>query len=132
MASAGISALVFGRLFDRYGLPVLAISTLLAALFTPLVFYGGLLAAIVGMLLWGIGLGAHESILRAALAAMAPPERRASAYGLFNMVYGVTWFAGSVALGWLYDRTLLGLVAFSMITQLGAVPLFLSLNRIRR
>jgi predicted MFS family arabinose efflux permease len=128
-ASAGLSALAFGRLFDRRGLPILAVSTFVAAFFTPLVFLGGLYAAIAGMLLWGIGLGAHESILRAAIAAMVPAGKRASAYGLFNMVYGIAWFAGSAVLGWLYDTSRSSLVVFSLVLQFAAIPLFLSLHR---
>lgn len=131
MLSAAVSALLFGHLFDRYGLSILAVSTLLAALFAPLVFLGGLTMAIVGMVLWGIGMGAHESIMRAAVGAMSAPDKRASAYGLFNTVYGITWFLGSVLLGWAYDYSLVLLVAISLLLQLAAVPMFIALRRPR-
>jgi MFS family permease len=125
MISAAASALVFGRLFDRHGLSVLAVSTLIAAVFAPLVFFGGAALAIPGMVLWGAGMGAHESIMRAAVAGMAAPDKRASAYGVFNAVYGVTWFLGSVLLGFAYDYSLFLLVGLSLLLQLAAVPLFL-------
>ena len=43
-------------------------------LFAPLVFFGGFYPALAGMALWGVGMGAQESILRAAIAGMVPPD----------------------------------------------------------
>ena len=56
----------------------------------------------VGVLLWGLGLGVHESVMPAAVAAMIPAERRAGAYGVFTTIFGVAWFLGSALQGWLY------------------------------
>jgi MFS family permease len=120
------AALVFGRLFDRVGIPALALATLLSAFFAPLAFFGGRTAVVIGIVLWGIGLGSQESIMRAAIAEMVGADRRATAYGILNTAYGVCWFLGSLALGVLYDHTIKGLVAFSIICQLVAIPLFLA------
>ncbi|HET7307410.1 MAG TPA: MFS transporter [Gammaproteobacteria bacterium] len=128
MVVDGAAALLFGRLFDRLGLPLLAAITAVAWLFAPLVFFGGFYAALAGMVLWGIGMGAQESIMRAAVAEMAPPQRRGSAYGLFNAGFGIAWFCGSFLMGFLYDQSIIALVAFSALTQLAAVPLFLRLR----
>lgn len=124
MAVDGAAALVFGRWFDRVGLPLLAGITAIAWLFAPLVFFGGFDAAIAGMVLWGIGMSAQESIMRAAIADMVPIERRGSAYGLFNAGFGIAWFCGSFLMGFLYDHSLIALVTFSALAQLAAVPLF--------
>ncbi len=129
MGVDAFSALGFGRLFDRLGLLTLSGAALLSAFFAPLVFLGNLPLAAVGMVLWGIGLGAQESILRAAVAEMAPLERRGFAYGVFNTAYGVFWFAGSVLIGALYDRSLAGVVAFSMAAQCLSIPIFFSLRK---
>ena len=130
MGVDALAALAFGRLFDRFGLPVLAVSSILSAGFAPLVFQGGTEAsAMAGMVLWGIGMGAQESILRAAIAGMIPADRRGEAYGMFNAAYGLSWFVGSVVMGWLYDRNIPLLVGFSIAAQLLAVPLFLLLAR---
>jgi predicted MFS family arabinose efflux permease len=75
------------------------------------------------MVLWGIGMGAQESILKAVVAGMVPPERRGSAYGIFNTGYGVAWFLGSALMGVLYDRSLVALVVFSVVMQLAAIPM---------
>jgi MFS family permease len=129
MATDAVAALVLGRLYDRVGLAVVAFATLASAAAAPLVFLGGLGAAAAGMALWGIGLGAQESIVRAAVAGMAPAERRGTAYGLFNAVYGIAWFGGSVLLGVLYDRSLPALVGVAVALQLVAVPVLLALGR---
>ena len=129
MAVDGAAALVFGRWFDRRGLRVLAAATVFSALFAPLAFFGGFAGAIAGAVLWGIGMGAQESIMRAAVAALTPAERRGTAYGLFNTCFGVSWFAGSALMGALYDLSIPALVAFSVAAQLAALPLFFASRR---
>ena len=129
MGMGGIGSLIFGRLFDRVGIAVLVPLTLLSALFAPLVFLGGFWAALVGVALWGLGMGVHESIIPAAVALMVPVQRRASAYGLFTAGYGVFWFLGSAALGILYGVSLPALIAFSLVAELAAIPLFFVVRR---
>lgn len=125
MGVDAVAAIVVGRAFDRRGLPVLAAAVLLSAFFGPLVFLGGLPAAVIGMALWGVGMGAQESIMRAYIAEMVGPDRRGAAYGTFNAGFGVFWFLGSALMGWLYDMSVPALVAFSMAAQLAAIPLIL-------
>ena len=129
MGSVAIAALIFGRLFDRKGIPVVIIAVLLSSIFAPLVFLGGFYLSLAGMALWGVGMGAHESVMRAAVAGMAPRDRRASAYGIFNTGYGVFWFLGSALIGILYDFSIPFLIAFSMAAQLASVPLLLMVKR---
>ncbi|MGB9793149.1 MAG: MFS transporter [Thermacetogeniaceae bacterium] len=122
MGVDAVAALLFGRLFDRLGVITLLISTFLSSLFAPLVFLGGRQAAAAGMILWGIGMAAQESVLRAAISEMVPSDRRGSAYGIFNTGYGVFWFLGSILMGALYDRSLPAMVGFSIAAQLAAIP----------
>lgn len=131
MAVDALAALAFGRLFDRLGLAVLAGVAFVSAFFAPLVFWGGFSLALAGMALWGIGMGAQESILRAAVARMAPADRRGTAYGIFNTGYGLFWFLGSALMGFLYDFSLPALIIFSVAAQLVAVPLFWYVRRAR-
>lgn len=130
MGVDAIAALIFGRLFDKVGVSIMIVVALLSALFAPLVFFGGFYAALVGMALWGIGLGAQESIMRAAVAIMSPVEKRGVAYGAFNTIYGVCWFLGSVLMGLLYDISIVYLVVFSMVMQLSSIPLFFVIRKI--
>lgn len=131
MGVDALAALLFGRLFDRRGFPVLMAAALLSSLFAPFVFLGGFYAALAGMVLWGIGMGAQESIMRAAVAGMVPANKRGSAYGVFNAGFGVFWFLGSAAMGWLYDVSIPVLIAFSVGTQLASVPLLFMAGRFR-
>jgi predicted MFS family arabinose efflux permease len=129
MAVSGAGSLVFGRLFDRFGLRVLVVLTLVSAAFAPLVFLGGFSLALLGAALWGLGVGVHESIIPAAVTRMVQPERRASAFGLFTAGYGVAWFLGSAAIGLLYERAVGAAIAFCLVTELAAVPLFVWVAR---
>jgi predicted MFS family arabinose efflux permease len=129
MGVSGTGSLAFGRLFDRFGISVLVPLTLLSALFAPLVFLGGFWAALGGAALWGLGMGVHESIIPAAVGPMVPPERRASAYGLFTAGYGLFWFLGSALMGVLYDTSINSLIVFSVVMQLASIPLFLVVRK---
>ncbi len=129
MGVDALAALVFGHLFDRAGLSVLVAAALLSSLFAPLVFLGGFSVALAGVALWGVGMGAQESVMRAAVAEMIPPARRGTAYGLFNTGYGVFWFLGSALMGVLYDRSVPALIAFSVVAQLASVPLLLLVGK---
>ena len=126
MAVDAISALICGRLFDRKGIQVMAWVAALGSLFAPLVFLGGSGMALLGMAIWGVGMGAQESILKAAVAGLVSPDRRGSAFGLFNAGFGAAWFAGSAAMGVLYDYSILLLVTCSIGLQMAAVPVFLA------
>lgn len=129
MGVDALAALLFGRLFDRLGLTTLVAAALLSALFAPLVFLGSFTWALLGMALWGVGMGAQESIMRAVVAGMAPPDKRGTAYGIFNTGFGLFWFAGSALMGLLYDTSLLALIIFSVVIQVAAIPMFWLVGR---
>lgn len=129
MGVDALAALLFGYLFDRIGIYVLVIASLISAAFAPLVFLGGFTMALLGMVAWGTGMGAQESVLRAAIAGMIPPDRRGTAYGVFNTGYGIFWFLGSALMGVLYDRSVGYVVAFSMAAQLLSIPIMLYVGR---
>jgi MFS family permease len=129
MAVSGTGSLVMGRLFDRFGFSVLVGLTSVSALYAPLVFFGGFWAALFGAAIWGLGMGVHESIIPAAVAPMVPAERRASAFGLFTAGYGIFWFLGSAVIGFLYDVSLPETVAFCVLAECAAVPIFVRVGR---
>lgn len=129
MGADAIAALLLGRLFDRIGVSTMILATVMSAATAPLAFLGGPVAAAVAMLLWGIGMGAQESVMRAAIAGLAPSGRRATAYGIFNAVYGGAWFGGSVLLGVLYDHSVPALVVASVILQAAALPILWRVTR---
>jgi MFS family permease len=132
MATDAIAALILGRLFDRHGAIILVLAFLVSSLAVPFVFLGNQSLALVGMALWGLGMGTQESIMKAMVAMMVPAERRGSAFGIFYVGYGLAWFAGSAAIGLLYDRSIIGLVLFSVVAQLIAVGILLGVSRRQR
>ncbi len=126
MGVDAVAALSFGWLFDRYGLSTLAIAAAISAAFAPFAFLipSGV-SLVFGAVLWAVGMGAQESIFKAAIAVMVPKEQRSRAYGIFFALFGLTWWLGSTTLGFLYSRSLPLLVAVSVGAQLASVPLFL-------
>jgi MFS family permease len=132
MGVSGIGSLAFGHLFDRSGIRILIPLTLASLLYAPLAFLGGWAASLVGVSLWGLGMGVHESIVPAAVTLMVPRERRASAYGLFTAGYGISWFVGSAAIGGLLGVSTAGVVAFAIVAELAALPFFVRVARAMR
>jgi MFS family permease len=129
MAVSGVGSLVFGRMFDRHGIGMLIPLTVVSAAYAPLAFLGGFWPSLIGVCLWGLGMGVHESIIPAAVAPMVSPTRRASAYGLFTGAYGIAWFLGSAAIGALFSVSLGVVVAFAVLAELAAIPLILIVRR---
>ncbi|MBI3007066.1 MAG: MFS transporter [candidate division NC10 bacterium] len=131
MAADAIAALALGRLFDRVGIRAMILAAGLSLAAVPLAVLGGLEAAVAAMVLWGVGMGAQESVMRAAIAALAPSHRRATAYGIFNAGFGAAWFAGSALMGFLYDWSVMAMVAASVLLQAMSLPILASLGRVR-
>jgi len=129
MVTSALAALVFGKLLDQLGRPVVLLAFSLGAGFAPCVFLGGFGFAMTGMILWGIGMGAQDSLLKAMLSGVVPADKRSTAFGVFDTIFGVAWFAGSAGMGWLYDQSISGLIVFSVLLQLAALPFFLFAKR---
>ncbi len=129
MATGAIASLIFGKLLDKFGLPILLLAFGVPAFFAPLVFLDGIRPALAGMILWGLGMGAQDSCLKAVLANIVPPEKRGTAFGVFDTGFGIAWFAGSAIMGALYDKSIPALVAFSVVSQLLALPVMAVANR---
>lgn len=122
MAVDAFAALFFGWLFDRIGVRALMLSTLLSTFFSGFVFLTGnpyLIA--VGIVLWGVGMGAQESIMKAAVSKIVPRSMRSTGFGVFETGFGVAWFLGSWLLGALYDVNPALLVLISVASQLLAI-----------
>ena len=124
MAVNGITALVFGRLFDRFGTAVLTAGILVSIWALPLAFLGGPAGVIASAACWATGLGAQDASLRSGIAQVVSMNKRGTAFGSFNAAYGIAWFAGSAVMGLLYDHSIATLVAFGMTMQLAAALMF--------
>ena len=127
------AALIFGWMYDKYGMRVLMLSNLLAAGFVALIFMTHSVSGIVlGVILWGIGMGAQESILKSAVATLVPKQNRSMGFGLFETLFGVFWFIGSWVLGILYDYSIVVMVVVSVATQLLSIPLLATISGKKR
>ena len=128
-----VAALVFGLLYDRKGVRVLVWSTLISAPFAVFVFgFHSVAMLLLGVALWGVGMGAQESILKAAVTSMVPKQSRATGYGIFECSFGVFWFLGSWLLGVLYDLSIPAMIAVSVSAQLAAIPLYIASSGLRK
>ncbi len=129
MAAGAISGPIFGKLLDKFGTPVLFVAFGISAFFAPLVFMSGSKLELVGMILWGMGMGAQNSCLKALLVHVVPRGKRSTAFGTFDTIFGIAWFIGSAIMGVLYEHSILALVIFSVLLQLLALPLFAISNK---
>jgi MFS family permease len=125
-ASAIAASLTLGRLYDRIGIGAVVTGVLLTAGFSPLVFFGRSWLVVAGLLLWGVGYAVQDTLLKALIASVLPEGRRNAAFGVFYLGYGGGWLVGSVLAGVLYSRSLRALVTIAIITQLIAIPIFVS------
>jgi MFS family permease len=131
MASSAVASIPLGRLFDRFGPNVSLFAFLISAAAAPFVFLGSFAPALIGMIFWGIGMSAQGSLFQAMLTHVIPPQKRSTAFGLFDTGYGVAWFVGSAIMGLLYDKSILVVALFSVVLQLAAIPILFVANRHR-
>ena len=131
MASSALAAIPLGRIFDRFGPNISLLAFLISAASAPLVFLGTPVSALIGMILWGIGMSAQGSLFQAILTGVIPAAKRSTAFGLFDTGYGIAWFLGSATMGLLYDKSILAVALFSVILQLAALPILFIANKKR-
>jgi len=132
MATAAIAALGSGRMYDRRGLRGLVVLPFLAALVPLLSFATSVPAVVVGAGVWGVGIGVHDSTMRAAVTDLVPRSRRGAGYGTFTAVYGIAWLVGAAVIGVLYDHGTTAVEVFVVVVQAIALALLVPLLRERR
>jgi len=131
MASSALASIPLGRLFDRFGANISLLAFVISAAAAPFVFLGSAIFALIGMIFWGVGMSAQGSLLQAMLTGVIPPQKRSTAFGLFDTGYGIAWFLGSAVMGLLYDKSILAVALFSVILQLAALPILFVANKER-
>jgi MFS family permease len=124
MAVDAFFALLAGKLYDRIGLKFLLIAPLLTIPIPLLSFSYSYWGILLGMILWGAGMGIQESIMRAAIADITMISKRGIGYGVFNTSYGLALLMGSSLMGILYDISLTFIVLFTIVSELISLPFF--------
>ncbi|MDI3541426.1 MAG: hypothetical protein PWQ62_340 [Candidatus Methanomethylophilaceae archaeon] len=133
MGVDALVALLIGKAYDKVSLRSLIVIPLFTIPLPLLAFSHSYAFAVISIMLWGAVMGVHETIMRAAIADITPIERRGTAYGIFNTIYGASWFFGGVVMGFLYDFSISYLVIFAIVMEIVSIPVFLSLRKgIRR
>ena len=138
MAVDGGAALVIGKLYDRMkkkqkhewaGIGTLLMIPVLSAAIPFLCFTTTPWIAIVSIVLWGIVMAGHETIMKSAIADITPLKKRGTGYGILNVAYGLAMLAGGVAMGFLYDRSLPTLMVGVATLELASLPFFFAMKR---
>ncbi|WP_439958777.1 MFS transporter [Pseudomonas silesiensis] len=121
-----LSAYPAGALSDRVGrVAVLGAGLLLlVAADLTLAFAPGIGGLVVGVVLWGLHMGFTQGIFAALVADRAPAELRGTAFGMFNLLTGLTLLLASVIAGALWDTvgfqgTFLMGAGFAVLALLG-------------
>ncbi len=119
MGVDALAAVFFGYYYDKVGVLSLIISVIFGILIAPVFFLvDGVVGILLGVILWGIAMGAQESILKAVIASLVSKDKRATAYGIFYTAFGLAWFLGSTLIGLIYERSIVGVVLFSSVFEL--------------
>ena len=99
------------------GYMVFVVSTILMAILSE-----NPLSAYILALAFGICLGIGETVQRAIIPKYVPSEMRGTAYGLYYLVAGVTFFVANVVFGFLWDVYTLNIaVTYSLVLSVGAI-----------
>lgn len=129
MAADAVAALATGWMYDRRGARVLVALPLLAALVPVFAFQGAVISVVIGALLWGAAVGIQESTLRAVVADLVEPARRATAYGVYAAVIGVAAAAGGALTGLLYSQSVGALIAVVIAIQVASLSVLPAVRR---
>jgi MFS family permease len=138
MGVDGVAALIIGKAYDILkrksrsqsgGLEVLVIIPVLSTAMVICAFSRNIVMAVVSMILWGIVMGAHETIMKSAIADIAHIRKRSTGYGIFNTGYGLAMLLGSVLVGLLYERSLWMVIGAVIIIEAVALFLFFLMRR---
>ncbi len=129
MGVDAVVALIIGRIYDKIGFNSLITIPILTLPIPVLAFSHNYNFAIICIVLWGAVMGIHETIMRASIADIVPIEHRGTAYGIFNTIYGVSWFIGSVLIGFLYEISINSIFLFVLLMQVLSTFVFFILRR---
>lgn len=124
-------AIIIGNLYDKLkeksgvksgGIVVLATVPAITVAIPFLGFNGTAYGAIIGMILFGIVMGAHETVIRSSIADITSFRKRGTAYGVFYTVYGISFLIGSTIMGIIYDH--LGTIYISIVVTVIEISAF--------
>ena len=100
-----LSSLFGGDLSDRLGRKRLIVSgwVLYAAVYAGFAFATKEASLWILFLIYGLYFGLVEGAEKALVADLVRPEQRGTAYGLYNLAFGITVFPASLLMGMIWD-----------------------------
>jgi len=133
MGIDAVMALVIGKTYDTLknkkknenaGLLALLVIPLLSMFIPLLAFSLNYIFIIISMVFWGMVMGAHETIMKSAIADITPLKKRGTGYGIFSTSYGLAIFGGSIMVGLLYDFSIPILIIITIAIEIIAILFF--------
>ncbi len=138
MGVDAVAAMAIGKTYDIFksrrnnekaGLITLIAIPVLSLLIPGLVFSTKFSWVFVGVIIWGLVMGCHETIMKSAIADITPLKKRGTGYGVFNAAYGLAIFIGSALTGLLYEYSIFAVIGISVIMEIAAIWIFVFLRK---
>ncbi|MEM4529768.1 MAG: hypothetical protein QXQ52_04500, partial [Candidatus Methanomethylicaceae archaeon] len=85
--------------------------------------------AYIMAIFWGITMGISETIMRASIADIVNKDELAVAYGIFGMLYGISWSIGGFILTFLLQLSTSIAISYTILTQVLSILMLIILNR---
>jgi MFS family permease len=127
MGIDGLFAFFVGSLYDRIKLKILFIVPLLSIFLPFFCFSISSVLIVFSVLFYGIIIGCHETVLRAAIADVISPTKRGFAYGIFNTIYGFGFLISGWVIGFLYEKSINQIYFYIILTEIISLFFILSL-----
>lgn len=138
MGVDAIAALIIGKVYDVFknkkqnekaGLSTLIVIPLFSIFIPICAFSQSYILALVSAIIWGIVMGAHETVMKSAIADLTTLKRRGTGYGIFNTAYGLAIFIGSALFGLLYERFIPAVIVISVAIQIVGILAFFVMRK---
>jgi MFS family permease len=140
MIADAVTALVVGKIYDKLkvksgkkagGLLVLMVLPAVSILLPVLTLSHSAILIAIGMIVFGIVMGIHETVMRSAIADVTPFDKRGTGYGVFNTGYGLALMIGASLMGLFYDMNMTGtIIAFTFAAEIIAAILYFKMNNL--
>ena len=138
MGVDAVAAMAIGKTYDIFkakrnnnqaGLITLIAIPAFSLLIPGLVFSTKFSWVLAGVIIWGIVMGCHETVMKSAIADLTPLKKRGTGYGVFNAAYGLAIFIGSVITGLLYDYSISAVIVISILVEIMVFPVFFIMRK---
>ena len=138
MGVDALAALAIGKTYDIFkarrnnekaGLITLIAIPALSLFIPAFVFSTKFSFVLAGAIIWGMVMGAHETVMKSAIADLTPLKKRGTGYGIFNTAYGLAIFIGSALTGLLYEHSIFAVIIISVAVEIIAIPVFFIMRK---